>query len=158
MEKSQAKGIESSCFASRPASAFLRDAWKNPKQRELKVDGMYWNSRRIDSDAWKNPKQRELKGNTKPLTGRNAPRCMEKSQAKGIESRYSKSQKDFAVERCMEKSQAKGIERLWIHLTYIVLVCDAWKNPKQRELKDVYWMLRTKSCEKMHGKIPSKGN
>ena len=37
------------------------DAWKNPKQRELKVIRKAVVEAGYEVDAWKNPKQRELK-------------------------------------------------------------------------------------------------
>ena len=43
------------------ASVTWKDAWKNPKERELKaLDGSTFNLAQSD-DAWKNPKERELK-------------------------------------------------------------------------------------------------
>ena len=110
------------------------DAWKNPKERELKgiiicylsprevlMHGKiprngnwkpYWERYQLSDifrDAWKNPKERELK--VKPSPNMLLP-----------------------PPRCMEKSQGTGIERTFLPL------CDRW-NPL-----------------KMHGKIPRNGN
>src|SRR3990170_2962221 len=60
MEKSQAKGIESYVMDSK-LYPNVCDAWKNPKQRELKVRYVPSASTILACDAWKNPKQRELK-------------------------------------------------------------------------------------------------
>ncbi len=61
MEKSQAKGIERTLYQEDMVQAH-DDAWKNPKQRELKVMNPAIMSPTLNFDAWKNPKQRELKG------------------------------------------------------------------------------------------------
>ena len=66
---------------------FQSDAWKNPKERELKEKCFSdcWN---IISfwDAWKNPKERELKDNRYACScSWHIARCMEKSQGTGIE-------------------------------------------------------------------------
>ncbi len=84
-------------------------------------------------DAWKNPKQRELK-----VVGYNTT----------FEQDY----------RCMEKSQAKGIERIKAVCESFEWKEDAWKNPKQRELKACEHDFPPVCFKKMHGKIPSKGN
>ena len=63
MEKSQAKGIERR-LAPFGEDGRLIDAWKNPKQRELKEVTESIFNRAGNNDAWKNPKQRELKVNT----------------------------------------------------------------------------------------------
>ena len=64
---------------------------------------------------------------------------MEKSQAKGIERNIiSQTRKLMLMWGCMEKSQAKGIESTSRTLdSQQWLTSDAWKNPKQRELKDI---------------------
>src|SRR4030067_995215 len=65
-------------------------------------------------------------------------RCMEKSQAKGIERNQFGHIPNRPHCRCMEKSQAKGIESLGGWGFFVDVWNDAWKNPKQRELKVNY--------------------
>ena len=62
-------------------------------------------------------------------------RCMEKSQGTGIERDYAYAFNGWRPERCMEKSQGTGIERGLTANEDWVFCPDAWKNPKERELK-----------------------
>ena len=63
---------------------------------------------------------------------------MEKSQGTGIESKESgRLHWTPRLQRCMEKSQGTGIERdLSAFGANGWTVGDAWKNPKERELKE----------------------
>ncbi len=111
MEKSQGTGIErnkqcDACTDSRrcdawknpkerelkerkvkeSTAALVRDAWKNPKERELKVCDLWPERHVLCGDAWKNPKERELKGTGHDVEAVGSEcGCMEKSQGTGIE-------------------------------------------------------------------------
>ena len=115
MEKSQTKGIESFSFLYSFIVFIPEDAWKNPKQRELKVKGV---------TLWQKM---------------NRGRCMEKSQTKGIESSWKTLPHFLHCHRMHGKIPNKGN---WKYQTYLLSLhsypTDAWKNPKQRELKDLF--------------------
>ena len=137
------------------------DAWKNPKQRELKVDKVHREHEHVNlrcmeksqtkgiesysrlltimsasADAWKNPKQRELKAHIRWAVSNtciaDAWKNPKQRELKGYTHNIFPG---ISKDRCMEKSQTKGIERGSYLLSVCLSLLDAWKNPKQRELK-----------------------